>query len=399
MSTRRNNLALFLGLAFSVCASAQSSLHPFGYILQEIEINNPTLIALRAGNDADKAEYMTGLAPEDPLVELGYLWGTPSEIGNRLDINVSQSFDFPTVYVWRKRLAEGQCTGADVRYNANRRKVLLDAEIKCIEIVYQRMKQEHLGMILQNGKNIVGAVQRKYDQGGAGILDLNGARLDCLKAEQEYHRATIELNNLLSELKSMNGGKDIDPGTDTYVIPFLPGDMEEWYNELCNDSPDLRVFESEMNLAQLETRLVKAGSLPKLNISYVSERIAGTTLQGIEGGVSIPLWSNKGRVKAAEARSEAIAKQAQEGGLKFYEEVRRKYAEAQELSSISQAYMDELGKIDMVGNLSKAYDSGEISISEYSRQKVYWCEITCTAIENEKELAIKVAELFSLGGY
>lgn len=77
-------------------------------VLRSIEQNNTTLKALRAQADAQKLESRKDIHLDNPEVEFGYLWGSPTETGKRLDLNVSQSFDFPTTYYYKKKIADGQ---------------------------------------------------------------------------------------------------------------------------------------------------------------------------------------------------------------------------------------------------------------------------------------------------
>ena len=60
-------------------------------VLKEIEQNNATLRALRMEMEATKAANHTGLALDDPEMEIAYLWGSPSTIGSRKDFRISQS--------------------------------------------------------------------------------------------------------------------------------------------------------------------------------------------------------------------------------------------------------------------------------------------------------------------
>ena len=75
-------------------------------VLAEIEQNNTTLSALRKSADVEKIGNKTGLFPENPEVEFGYLWGNPSAIGTRTDVSISQAFDFPTAYKYRNDISE-----------------------------------------------------------------------------------------------------------------------------------------------------------------------------------------------------------------------------------------------------------------------------------------------------
>ena len=56
-------------------------------VLIEIEKNNTTLSALKLRVEADKVGNKTGIYIQNPEFEFNYLWGNPSVVGNRLDIN------------------------------------------------------------------------------------------------------------------------------------------------------------------------------------------------------------------------------------------------------------------------------------------------------------------------
>ena len=101
----------------SLSASAQDSFAP---VLSQIEQNSPTLQTLQKQMEAQKTAYRTGLTPQDPEVQFGYLWGNPSPIGNRKDVSISQEFDFPSVYARRSRLANKQGEAAEWQYRQER---------------------------------------------------------------------------------------------------------------------------------------------------------------------------------------------------------------------------------------------------------------------------------------
>lgn len=68
-------------------------------VLVNIAKNNKTIIANNKYWEAKNLEYQTGLNPYNPKVDYDYLIGTPENAGNQTDFAVTQSFDFPTVYV------------------------------------------------------------------------------------------------------------------------------------------------------------------------------------------------------------------------------------------------------------------------------------------------------------
>ena len=106
----------------------------FDAVLREIERNSTSLAAMTRRTEAQKIGNRTGLAPENPEVELGYLPGIHG--GARKDIGISQSFDFPTLYSRRGKLADAQNLSADWQLRSQRMELLLTAEQYCIELVY-----------------------------------------------------------------------------------------------------------------------------------------------------------------------------------------------------------------------------------------------------------------------
>jgi len=92
---KRLIIFLLAFISMTVNAAAQTSIEE---VLHEVEQNNTTLVALKQRVNAETIGNKTDLSLPNPEVEFNYLFGSPSSIGNRTDISVTQGFDFPTVY-------------------------------------------------------------------------------------------------------------------------------------------------------------------------------------------------------------------------------------------------------------------------------------------------------------
>ena len=101
--------------------------------LADIEANSLTLSTLRERLKAEKLDINTGRFLANPEVELGYLWGEPSSIGNRVDYSVTQSIDFPSVYAHKSNIAKQEEANADLYYRTERATVLLEARENLVE--------------------------------------------------------------------------------------------------------------------------------------------------------------------------------------------------------------------------------------------------------------------------
>lgn len=362
-------------------------------ILSSVEGNNTTLKALRAETEAIKAEARTGLTPADPEVELGYLWGTPKDQGNRLDLNVTQTFDFPTVYHYRKMISRGEATVADFEYATQRKAILLEAEKTCIDIVYHNALANALRRRLDSAQSIADASQRLSDKGEISTLDLRKAVLNLVAARKDFESNEVNLRSLEDELTRLNGGREIKVVDDAFCVSLLPEDFEEWYAHAESVNPELQAIAAQSRNAENQVRLAQAEWLPKFSVGYVSERIAGTSLQGIGAGISIPLWEGKGKVKAAKARSEALKARCEDSAAQFHNALRNKYHQAMGLQKVAADYKAEVGRIVSLELLDKALASGELSLVEYELEEVMWYDALSGALESERDYMMIVAEL------
>jgi hypothetical protein len=105
-------------------------------VFAQIETNSVTLEKKRSERLAEQLAARTGLLPSGPEVAVNLLQGPQSGAGNRTDFAVSQTFDFPSLYRHRGRIADLEGRLAEEKYRATLFGVLLEAQKQCIELVY-----------------------------------------------------------------------------------------------------------------------------------------------------------------------------------------------------------------------------------------------------------------------
>jgi len=190
----------------SLSASAQDIYQP---VLSQIEQNSTTLQALQKQMEAQKTAYRTGLTPRDPEVQFGYLWGSPSPIGNRKDISIRQEFEFPSVYARRNRLASKQGEAAEWQYRQERMQLLLKAKQTCIRLVYNNALANLYEQQAVRARKMTQAYERMLQEGSTNQLELDKARLHRTSVEGRLSAVHLEQSQLLAELQAMNGGHPI----------------------------------------------------------------------------------------------------------------------------------------------------------------------------------------------
>lgn len=386
----RTNMRYFAGIAAALLAVSAGA-QDFSAVLSQIENNNTTIKALRHETDAQKAETRVGLAPSDPTVSAAYLWGTGTD--NKIDLEVMQEIEFPTVYYWRKKIADGQSSLAEMQYAQSRKAVLLEAKILCIDLAYYNALTRELQRRLDDAQTIMDTWQKRYDLGEASILDLNKAKLNLLTARKELEMTSVDREASRSELVRLNGGVQIDVTDDVIPAGFLPADFESWFESASEQSPELMAIRLEQSLAESSVKLATSEWMPKFNFGYVSEREAGAIKQGIGAGISIPLWENHGKVKAAKARAAASAARTEDAVSQYYNSRKNKYSRVLGLQKASAEYRDMLRGIDSSASLAKALQAGEISLADYVLENTVWYEALVETLQAERDCAALEAEM------
>lgn len=363
-------------------------------VLQKIEQNSTMLEVLKEQMEAQKLGNKTGIPPANPEVELGYLWGNPSAIGNRKDINVRQSFDFPTVYVQRSRLSDLQNNSAEYQYKSQRMELLLSAKKICINLVFYNALGALYGHQLENAKQIADAYERMKQAGEANQLEYNKAVLNYTNMENEVKRIKLERERLLSELIRLNGGKPIEFDRNAYGNTFvLPADFETWYVTAETANPALQYLKSQIEVSNRQIKLSQASSLPKFSVGYMGEFVTGQKFQGLTFGVSIPLWENKNKVKHAKAAAMASERIVEDSKMQYYNRLKSLYTQVSELQENVRRYNSVFERNDNDKLLFKAYSNGEISLLNYLLEVEYHFVAYSKKLQAERDLELALAEL------
>lgn len=347
-------------LTFAIFAQTETS-----RILSEIEKNNTTLEAYRNLNEAQKMENQTGIFLENPEVEYHYLWGNPSAIGKRQDIAVKQSFDFPTSYGLKKKIASVQNEQADLDYRMKRSEVLFRAKTVCTELIYLNAMQHELEKREQDAADIFEAFEAKFENGETNIIEKNKAQLNLLNAQKAIRENETQRNVLLAELKRLNGGIAVNFTQSDFASAELPASFDAWFEENREQNLLLQMVSNQIEMREKQVKLTKALNLPRFSTGYMSESVEGEAFKGIALGVTIPLWENKNTVKVAGLQYKVAEEMAADAQVQSYNRLKSHYEKALQLQETLNDYTGVLESVNSTVLLKKALDAGEISLIDY----------------------------------
>ena len=379
-----------LAILTSISLFAQNNIES---VLSSIEENNTTLKSLREIVEAEKLENKTDIYLSNPEVGFNYLWGNPTEIGNRTDFSISQSFDIPTITGMRSRLANVKNDLAEWQYKSDRMNILMEAKQYCIELIYYNALMKELNLRLQHAETIESGFKERLDKGDASILEYNKANLNLSTTQGEISRIEVERKTLLSQLKRLNAGTDISLDDSQYNSIELPLNFDDWYIHAEQKNPVLAYVKKEVEVSKKQVQLSKAMGLPEFYAGYMSEKVVGERYQGISVGVSIPLWENKNRIKQARSAVKAAESRESDSKLQFYGQLKILYDRTSGMQATANTYRKSLQTANNTDLLKKALDAGEISLLEYIVEIGLYYDIVNQALEAERDFQKTYAEL------
>lgn len=384
---------IFVTVIAMVAAVSLYAQNNIDQVLTSIEQNNTTLKALRETADAQKLENRTGIYLPDPEIGFNYLWGNPSAVGNRQDISIKQSFDFPTITGLRSKVANQQNVLVDWQYKADRMNILLEAKGYCLDLIYYNSLLSELIIRLEHAETIAAAQKERLDRGDGNVLEYNNVQLNLSTVKGEISRVETERNSIISQITRLNGGEEIVLAQSTFSTIDVPIDFNRWYTTAEEKNPMLAYVKQDIELSKKQVSLSKSMGLPTFSAGYMSENVVGQRYQGASVGISIPMWSNKNRVKQAKSAVRAAESREIDAKQQFYNKLEILYSRTIGLKKTAETYRASLANANNSTLLKRALDAGQISMLDYIVEIGLYYNTVNQALQAELDYQKAFAEL------
>ncbi len=362
-------------------------------MLLEIEANNTTLKALQERASAEKIGNHVGINLENPEIGYSRQWGNSNAEGDKYEMSITQSFDFPTAYRYKKQLAKQLDSQADLAYLEQRAEILFEARQLGVELTYQSIVNRELKERYDDAKALCEAYEKAFSAGEIDIIERNKAKINLINTEKALQMNEVEQNGVRAELQRMNGGVPLVACPTAYDSDMLPSNFEEWLSGIEGNVPLLQLAEYQIESSRKQEQLVKALNLPKLSAGYMNAKEGGGRFNGFSIGVSIPLWENKNTIKHQKAQTNTLAMQYEDTKLQFVNSLRLEYDRAATMSALLNDYRDVLGNTNDKDLLKKALDQGKMSLITYLQELTIYYETVDKYLETQKEYYLSMAEL------
>lgn len=335
-----------------------------GDVLKQVASNNLTLQALAHDNQADVLDIKASNSIGGPSVEYSPFFTKGYSGVAESELVVSQEIDFPTKYAARNKQAKMQNIVGEQLLIKQRRDILLQAQLLCIDLIRLNQTLSMLHERLANSETLLQMYQKRMDAGDANALELNKVKLDCMEVRTLVNEAQGERTSLLQQLRQLNGGKPIDV-IDTVLPEYSQITNFESYRALALASDaDVAVAQTALRAADMNLKLQKNEWLPNISFGYRRNTEQGEGINGFLVGVSFPLYSNSNNVKAARQRRESAELQVMQAQNEAEASMRTNYEQLQGLQQVID-HSDVKLLQESLTLFAKALQHGEITALVY----------------------------------
>lgn len=362
-------------------------------ILNAVRLNNIELKTLQSFVKSEGLYIKSSNNLADPEIIAYYLPFGIHLPGDYSEYQISQAFEFPSVYSARSKLINQQQRQLRVQYEKAEQEILLNAKKHCLNIIYLTRKMQMEQERIQQAKSVFEMITILFNKGEVSRQELNQAKIGWLQNQFSYEKTAQYRSTVLIALQQLNGGNSITFNQHNYPEPLQLLNFDSIWSEKTLADPILKELEEEKLIARHTILLNKQMGLPDMVVGYNYQGVPGFDYSGIYGGMTIPIWNNKHRVKAAQAQYESLKLNYDEKTSLYKSEQQVKYSDFQFFLEKYTEYENTLE--GLTHDLLESYRDGEITYIQYYMELHFYKEAFDRFLEVEYDLHKLRAELLA----
>ncbi|MCM1452550.1 MAG: TolC family protein [Clostridium sp.] len=350
--------------------------------VRSIVANNPELQTQRTELRAERNEASDANALENPQIDFSRVWGTHG-VGNKWDIGVSQSFDWPGLYHTRSHAADLAYRFGEMSLAASELDLAIKAKGLLLELVHARKCMKIDNTILGNISEMQMAADKAFEGGYITILDKRKLQIQRYTIEGEIADHLNRIAEIIAELQGMCPNQRLSLGDiDAYPIEPLLAE-EEYMEQASSIDPMMQSATLEGEYEGIKAKEATQSRLPKFTVGLQHVNELGDNFNGFTLGMTLPFFQNRKARSTAIMRQEQAMANAHAQLTQRQDEITGKFKSMEAWRQRVDNYNKVFGDNAYLTLLKKALDGGEISIIEYLNETNYYHETTRTYLEAE----------------
>ena len=304
------------------------------------------------------------------------------------ELVVSQEFKFPSTYTAQRKATDLMQDVLNRECDLALRNIMLEAQNLCFDLQTALQSATLINDRMTATDSLLSICRKQMLRGNATIMELNRIRLDSMNIQSDIARNVGETAQLKIALQKL--------GASEASLNTPPSDTNIKADIAVPTSAALQLANATLKQAEQEVKLSKQSMMPTLTLGYRRNTEYGENASnGPLIGVSMPLFSNSRKTKAARLKQSAAELEVE--NIQYQLDTQRKALQAeatnlkQQLDTYDTALMQQT-----LATLMKAVSAGELSIADYYVESTKIYSILQEKLTAENRLNKVQAELKSL---
>ncbi len=369
-------------LILACCCAAVSAIaqSPIDTVLDVILDNNGDLQAQQALLAAQRGDDTDANSLSNPEVEFTRVWGKDG-IGNKLQLDISQSFDWPGLYRARSQAArQGQAAIEQSMLN-DRLELALQAKALLVELVYVRKQLALTDTLVSNLERMKNSIAKSLDQGEITVLDERKSAYELFKYQNQVANLRTREAEVCAELSAMSQVPLELNQIQEYPLEELLS-QEEYLAQVQRD-PSLKSQLMMVEQEGMNARAARMSRFPSFSLGYEHQAEMGDRFNGFTAGMTLPFFENRKARQSALYRRDASQRSAQMLLAQRVADTNGKLASLSILGDQMKQFRSVFGDNLYLRYLDMAFSAGQLNVLEYISELHYFKEQTFTYLETE----------------
>lgn len=219
-------------------------------------------------------------------------------------IQLSQNFDFPTVYQRNKKQFNEQVKLQKI--HESKTELELEYELRILwnhwEFLATQEKQLKQQVDLMNQMHK--SSERRLQAGASDSLEWTYTLNESRKLSHKLDLLGLELQTIKQQIAWYCGAKNLEPEKPKTYIAMNPSSI------VGSANVEVAISQQELTWTESQLALSKAALIPKFNVGYINQQIEGVSnLQGYQLGLGIPIFMRGQRAQISASEKAVEIKQ------------------------------------------------------------------------------------------
>ena len=321
---------------------------------------------------------------------VGVQYGQYNSFENDFALNLSQQFDFPTVYTNQHKLAKEKTEGSQMQLAVTENSLKRDIRQSWYQLAYLREKEKLLLYQDTIYGRFLHAASIRYETEATSYLEKAAAETRVMEIQNALKIIASDITIQEKQLRILLN--------DTTGIRFMPDVLAERTVASVQDSaqlannPLLAYAKQQIDIAGAEKSVQSSKMLPGFSIGYFNQSLIGsptangdiagssTRFSGVQAGITIPLFygSYKANIKSAKLKEQMAETNANYYSTVLQGQYEQQLQEVLKYRGSLSYYRDKaVPQANLIiGNAQKSFENGAIDYVEYFQNLNQGLELT-----------------------